>query len=252
MSFDLVVWYATNRLSDPDAVRLGNSLFAGQIDGIAPYSGIDAFYEELTSKHPESDAVPEDEVDNTELCPWSVPIERSPGHVAMSCVWPRAEYVNKLVHRLARKHRLSVYDPQLGRVFYPTGDWDFCLSIEGKSSICSPSSDDVQTVLKQMTPKGGPGFMILEGRGSDYAQAAGGDGTLTVEWREYEGPNYRHWKAGIKDQESDGQVAIATNGFVARVRPNERLSVTEATEILCGYLEGKLRPTKFAWRDMKM
>jgi hypothetical protein len=37
----------------------------------------------------------------------------------MSCVWSKAEYVERLVHELAVEHGLAVYDPQQGRVFYP-------------------------------------------------------------------------------------------------------------------------------------
>jgi hypothetical protein len=73
----------------------------------------------LTEKHPEIDTVPEDRLDDHEYCPWSAALDRSPGHVIMPCVWSKADYVTGLVHELARKHGLAVYDPQSDRVTYP-------------------------------------------------------------------------------------------------------------------------------------
>jgi hypothetical protein len=37
----------------------------------------------------------------------------------MPCVWPKAEYVEGLVHELALKHGLAVYDPQSNHITYP-------------------------------------------------------------------------------------------------------------------------------------
>lgn len=119
MSFDLGVWHTTKRLSDEEAGALYVNLCESRIDGVTPHPAVDAFYAELTSMHPEIDTIPEDRIDDHNYCPWSCALDRSPGHVIMPCVWSQAESVEKLVRELAGKHRLAVYDPQQGRVFYP-------------------------------------------------------------------------------------------------------------------------------------
>jgi hypothetical protein len=119
MSFDLAIWHTPKRLTDAEAAVLYTALCASQRDGVAPHPGVEAFYAELTAKHPEIDTVPDERIDDHDYCPWSCALDRSPGHVIMACVWPKAEYVQALVRELAVKHGLAVFDPQEGRVAYP-------------------------------------------------------------------------------------------------------------------------------------
>lgn len=96
-------------------------LCESDVSGVVASPAIDAFYAELTAKHPDLDDVPEDRIDDTEYCPWSIRFDRSPGHLIMCCVWSRAEYVSQLIASLAKKHGLAVYDPQSDRITYPDG-----------------------------------------------------------------------------------------------------------------------------------
>jgi hypothetical protein len=80
---------------------------------------IQAFYDELTAQHPEIDDIPEDQLEDKDLCPWSIAFDKSDGHIIMCCIWPKADYVGELVARLAAKHGLAFYDPQSERVVYP-------------------------------------------------------------------------------------------------------------------------------------
>lgn len=105
------------RRSDEKYVRLCD----GDTTGVVPHPAIDTFYAELTTKHPEIDTIPEERIDDHDYCPWSCKLDHSPGHVIMSCVWPKATYVHQLVKELARKHRLALYDPQSEEVIYPDG-----------------------------------------------------------------------------------------------------------------------------------
>jgi hypothetical protein len=116
MSCDFAVWFPARRLTNEQAGELYAQLCEGDTRGVRSSPAVEAFYGELTAKHPDLDAAPEDRVDQ---CPWSVPCDRSPGHVIMSCVWSQAAYVEKLVRDLARKHGLAVYDAQAGAVTYP-------------------------------------------------------------------------------------------------------------------------------------
>lgn len=119
MSCDFAVWYARTRPSAEEAQALYGKLCEGDVSGVEPHPGIDAFYAALTSKHPEIDDVPEERVDDTDLCPWSVAFDRSPGHLIMCSVWSKANYVEGLIRQLASEHGLVVYDPQSQVVHCP-------------------------------------------------------------------------------------------------------------------------------------
>lgn len=121
MSCDFGVWFPHARLSNREAGALYVRLCNGDTSGIQPHPAVNAFYSELTAMHPEIDTVPDDRVDDHDYCPWSCELDRSPAHVIMPCVWSKAEYVTTLVHELAQKYGLAVYDPQSDRVTYPDG-----------------------------------------------------------------------------------------------------------------------------------
>jgi hypothetical protein len=119
MSCDFGVWFPRQRLNSQEAGALYSRLCEGNFLGVQPHPAVDAFYAELTAKHPELDTVPDDRIDDHDYCPWSCGHDYSSGHVIISCVWSKADYVSRLVHELAGKHGLAVYDPQSKRISYP-------------------------------------------------------------------------------------------------------------------------------------
>jgi hypothetical protein len=119
MSFDLAVWHPQKRVGDEEARELYLRLCDGDTSGVVAHPAVDAFYAELIAKHPEIDKIPEEKIDNHELCPWSCKLDHSPGHVILCCVWSKATYVSQFVESLARKHGLAMFDPQTDRVTYP-------------------------------------------------------------------------------------------------------------------------------------
>jgi hypothetical protein len=121
MSFDLGVWYPQKRIRNEEATELYVRLCDGDTSGVAAHPAIDAFYAELTARHPEIDTIPEGKIDDHDYCPWSCKLDYSPGHVIMSCVWSKATHVHQLVQGLARKQGLALYDPQREEVIYPDG-----------------------------------------------------------------------------------------------------------------------------------
>jgi formate hydrogenlyase regulatory protein HycA len=124
------------------------------------------------------------------------------------------------------------------------------LQVEDEDPVTSPTPEHVRTALARMSPNGGPGFIILERHGDDYAQAAGGDGVFTAEWREPMGEGFRHWKAGQRGKPTRGKVVVPTNGAQLSVQPNERLGRAEVQAILLAYLAGQGRSEQFEWRDI--
>jgi hypothetical protein len=119
MSCDFGVWFPHKRLSNKEAGALYARLCEGDTSEVVPHPAVDAFYTELTARHPEIETIPEERLDDHDYCPWSAALDRSPAHVIMPCVWSRADYVTRLVRELARKHGLAVYDPQSDRITYP-------------------------------------------------------------------------------------------------------------------------------------
>jgi len=119
MSFDLAVWHAPKRPTADEAGHLYVALCDSRTDGVAPHPAVDAFYNELVARYREIETVPDALIDDTDYCPWSCALDRSPGHVVMACVWSEAENVEQFVRDLAGRHGLTVYDPQYGHVHYP-------------------------------------------------------------------------------------------------------------------------------------
>jgi len=122
MSCDHAVWFPYTRLSNAEAGSLYLALCEGDTSGVQAHPAIDAFYAELVAKHPQIDDISDDQVDDHDLCPWSVAFDQSSGHLIMCCVWSKADYVSALLRPLAAKHGLAVYDPQSGLIHYPGGN----------------------------------------------------------------------------------------------------------------------------------
>ena len=112
MSWDCAVWHSKSVKNKEEAEKLYKKLCEGDTSLIAPTQRIQDFYEELTSKHPEIDDVGEEEINNLDLCPWSIGFDKSEGHIIMSCVISEAEYVKDLIQELAKKYELSFFEPQ--------------------------------------------------------------------------------------------------------------------------------------------
>jgi len=119
MSCDHSVWFPYKRLSDAEAGALHSALCEGETSGVQSHPAIDAFYDELVAKHPQIDEISEDQIDDHDLCPWSIAFDRSEGHIIMCSVWSKADYVAGLLKSLAQKHGLALYDPQAGIVHHP-------------------------------------------------------------------------------------------------------------------------------------
>lgn len=95
------------------------ALCEGDVSGVIASPAINAFYAEVTTKHPEIDDVPEGKIDDIDLCPWSNAFNRSPGHLIICCRWPKAAYVHRLLTDLASRHGLALIDPQKQTIRYP-------------------------------------------------------------------------------------------------------------------------------------
>ncbi len=119
MSCDFGIWFPHRRLTNGEAGEVYVRLCEGDTSGLEAHPSVGTFYEELTARHPEIDTIAEEQLDDHDLCPWSCALDRSDAHLVISCVWSKAEMVDRALRALARKHGLAVYDPQSGRITYP-------------------------------------------------------------------------------------------------------------------------------------
>jgi hypothetical protein len=124
------------------------------------------------------------------------------------------------------------------------------LRLENQVPVHLPTLRQLAAAVDSLTPRGGPGFLILEGSTQDYAQAAGGDGRLTAEWREYSDGQFRHSVAGLMGEGADEEVEIETNGSIVTVRKNEVLTGDDVKSVLGAFAQGRGKPTQYVWRDM--
>ena len=60
MSCDFGVWCPQKRIGNQDAGELYARLCDADTSGVVPHPAVDAFYAELTARHPEIDTVPEE------------------------------------------------------------------------------------------------------------------------------------------------------------------------------------------------
>jgi hypothetical protein len=207
-------------------------------------------HDELTARFPCLCSLPDEEIDNGV---WSDgPLWNNFGHRAavLGMMFSRVEDALPFVIETAAKFGLTVFDWQTNEIHRPRGIKGLTLAVEGRSKLPAPTLHQLHAAVDALTPRGGPGFLILEGLGGDYVQAAGGDGAYTVEWREYSGPKFRHWVAGIPGLPSEEEIAIPTFGCVVTVQGNERLNAGHVKTILASFAERQGRPLTFAWREI--
>ena len=172
MSFDLAVWSASLDLSHKTALDLYVSLCEGKAEHPIADAGVDEFYRDLTSQHPELDAVPDDEVDS---CPWSAGFDRSPGHLIMCMSWSRANDMFHLVRGLAEKHNVSVFDPQQGRLIYPPGT---PLELSHRGDVWPGLVTALQSLLKRTNDNS---FVIIEDKATSHFVQFGGGGSFVID-----------------------------------------------------------------------
>ncbi len=130
------------------------------------------------------------------------------------------------------------------------GDQELVLTREGEDDLLAPTLAQLHAAVDALSPDDGCGFLILVADERDYAQAAGGDGAYTVEWREHPAGEFRHFVAGRLGKPAARNIEIATSCAHVTVQENERLAADEVKGILAAFQRGEPRPKGFAWREI--
>ena len=210
-----------------------------------PHPTFVAVHAELTARFPCICDLPDDLVDEGV---WSDgPLINNFGaqQAVIGFMFSSVETVLPFVIEVARKHRITVFDWQTETIHRPS---DLVLVVEGNAELRNPTAGQLDAAIDRLTPKGGPGFAVLEAT-PDYVQTAGGDGLCTVEWRQSHGEGFRHFVAG-KDGDNSTEIEIPTNGFQVTVKKNECLTTQDVKRLFQTFLTGGNRPTDFRWRDV--
>jgi hypothetical protein len=225
------------------------------LDGIIDQQGpvlavFRTLHDRLTARFPCLCSLPDDQVDDGV---WSDgPLWNNFGHRAavLGFDYRRADVVLPFLIEAATSLDLAVFDWATNQIHRPGGLKSLTLTVEDKPVLRGPTLEQVLTAVDALTPRGGPGFLILEVPGENFVQAAGGNGAYTAEWRESSGGQSRHWVAGVPGQPSKEDIAIPTNGLQVTIKENERLDAADVKLILTAFAECKGRPAKFVWRDI--
>ena len=140
--------------------------------------------------------------------------------------------------------------PPTGHASDTTAIPGLTLTLEGQLDFSSPSAALIEAAVGWLNPSGGPGYLILEHSNGSYAQAGGGKESCTVEWREYQDNDFRHWVAGLPGSDTETNITIPGNGTHFPIKANERLSNENLKVILTAFAADKSRPGDFVWRDI--
>jgi hypothetical protein len=103
---------------------------------------------------------------------------------------------------------LDVVDCSSNVIYRSDGFRGFSVTLENRAPLPGHTLTQIHDAVGALTPDGGPAYLILESSGADYAQAAGGNGVYTAEWRVYSGAEFTHGVARHPGRPSSETVEI--------------------------------------------
>ncbi len=210
---------------------------------------IRAFCDRIEVKRPHYDLRPAEEIIAAGWTESPVLCEFGREHVTIAVMQTAEERVIPELVTLAHDMGLLAFDFEAMEFLHGEG-FECIMHVEDRRTLIGPRLREVRAAVADMTPDGGPSFLILTKPNIDYAQIAGGDGAFVFEWREHRGETFSHWAAGHLDEDSRGSASVQTNGYHVRVNSNERLSQDDVMELFETFLRDERRPDSYAWRDM--
>ncbi|MGE0609415.1 MAG: hypothetical protein AB7O62_20150 [Pirellulales bacterium] len=121
------------------------------------------------------------------------------------------------------------------------------LKVEDEPPLRHATAAALFAAVDRMRPVG-PSFIIVSRDDGNYAQAGGGDGVFTVEWREY-GEPFVHLVAG-KGTPSQDPIAIQMSGGKTDVLLHEVLNADDVKRLLGAFLLHGRQPEGYLWRNI--
>ena len=115
----------------------------------------------------------------------------------------------------------------------------FTLKLESSYDLKAPTLAQLHDATDALTGCGSPEFLILEGHGNDFVQAAirldNDSQNYVAEWREYSGDKFQHFQ---------------TVGSNETVLEDGVLGAAEVKEILEAFVERRGLPARFVWVEL--
>ncbi len=124
---------------------------------------------------------------------------------------------------------------------------NFQLQLEDRPPVLTPSSDEVIAALAQLHPRG-PSFVILSRDDGSYVQTAGAKLRLTVEYRQMNPSNFRHFTLG-KIPADPRPTCINCKCGPIHCHLNESMTLNDAEIIFKEFLENGRVPGSYVLRD---
>lgn len=121
------------------------------------------------------------------------------------------------------------------------------LSVEDEPEVLQPTMAALYDAIRRMKPTG-PAFVIVARAGGDYAQAGGGNGEFSVEWREY-GEPFIHLVAGKGTPTEETHIVQMHYGRT-EVLKHEVLGIEDVKTLLGAFLREGRRPPGYLWRNV--
>jgi len=238
MSYDIAICVGPIPPSDQQAWR--------ELDALIDEKGTAApvFHElvtQLTARFPDDDDHADDSI-------WSLlPIRHCVGHRAtvLNMRHRNAHEAVPAIVETAKNMGLVVFDWQTAQILRPDGIKGLLLTVESKPVLKDPTLEQIAEAVDQLTTETPPTFVILEGRGEDYTQAASRGIGYVAEWRLHLGGKVKHLAARVREAKAqvDAQSLMTESG-------NEYVSNSDVKQIMGAYARGENPPDQFAWQDM--
>jgi hypothetical protein len=218
VSFDLAVWFETERIPTSDAAGKYERLCAGDLAGagVVANEAVSAFHQALITQFPELSAAGDDWQQAT-VSPWTASLDVSPAHVIMPMSWSRSGEIAPEVVALAGTHGLVCFDPQAEVLHLPpalSGTAGLSLRSCAGLKVEDPDLDVIEHAVHGLSAENW--FLILEkGRGRYLQVGQGPNAGLTtsgfaVEHRD--GSPDRHYRCVLSDKD---QVAMVFADFAS-------------------------------------
>ncbi|WP_326789452.1 hypothetical protein [Streptomyces sp. NBC_00151] len=207
MSFDLAVWFESERVSASRAAdtyeRLADGDFVGA--GVVASEAVPAFRRELTGRFPELSATEADGPRPTGS-PWTARLDVSAAHVIMPMSWDRADAMAPEVVALAGRHGLVCFDPQAEVLHLPPAlrgadglSLQPCVGLKVEDA----DLDVIERAVHRLSEENW--FLILEKRTGHFLQVGHGPnaglttGGFAVEHRD--GAMERHYRCVLNERD---------------------------------------------------
>jgi hypothetical protein len=129
----------------------------------------------------------------------------------------------------------------------PTAFPGTTLKLGDEPEVLQPTMAALYDAIRRMKPTG-PSFVVVARASGDYAQAGGGNGEFSVEWREY-GEPFIHLLAGKGTPTEEAHIVQMQDGHT-EVLKHEVLGMEDVKTLLGAFLRDGRRPPGYLWRNV--